>query len=47
MGEMRNTYRILVGMSEAKRSLRKPRSSWEDNIKIVLKYCRRPLTGFG
>jgi hypothetical protein len=32
MGEMRNTYRILVGKSEGKRPLERLR--WEDNIKI-------------
>jgi hypothetical protein len=29
-GEMRNVYKILVGKHEAKRSLGKPRSRWQD-----------------
>jgi hypothetical protein len=36
-GEMRNTYKILVGRPEGTRSLR-PRRRWEDNIKIALNY---------
>jgi hypothetical protein len=30
MGEMRNTYNILVGKPEGKRPLRRPRHRWED-----------------
>jgi hypothetical protein len=37
MGEMRNAYKILVGKPEGKRPLRRPRHTWEDNIKINLK----------
>jgi hypothetical protein len=37
MGEKRNTYRILVGKSEGKRPLGRPRSKWVDNIKIDLR----------
>jgi hypothetical protein len=37
MREKRNTYRILVGKSEGKRSLEKPRRRWVDNIKIDLR----------
>jgi hypothetical protein len=33
-GEMRNTYNILVGKHEGKRSLRIPRHRWEDNIRM-------------
>ena len=29
-------YRVLVGKPEGKRPLRRPRSRWEDNIKIDL-----------
>jgi 3-oxoacyl-ACP reductase-like protein len=36
MGEKRNTYRILVGKSEVKRPLGRPRRRWEDNIKMNL-----------
>jgi hypothetical protein len=36
MGEMRNAYKILVGKSEGKRSLRRPRNRWE-NIKMYLR----------
>jgi hypothetical protein len=34
MREKKNVYRILVGKPEGKRSLRKPRRRWEDNIKM-------------
>jgi hypothetical protein len=33
---MRNAYRLLVGKPERKRSLRRPRRGWVDNIKMVL-----------
>jgi hypothetical protein len=36
-GEKRNAYRGLVGKPEEKRSLGKPRCTWEDNIKINLR----------
>jgi hypothetical protein len=36
MGEKRNAYRLLVGKSEGKRRLGRPRSRWVDNIKMVL-----------
>jgi hypothetical protein len=36
---MRNAYRILVGKPEGKRSLRRPRHKWEDNINTNLKDC--------
>jgi hypothetical protein len=29
-------HRVLVGKSEGKRALRRPRSRWEDNIKMDL-----------
>jgi hypothetical protein len=35
-GEMRKAYTILVGKLEVKRPLRRPRSRWDDNIKIIL-----------
>jgi hypothetical protein len=34
MGEKRNAYRILVGMSEGKGPLVRPRRRWLNNIKI-------------
>jgi hypothetical protein len=37
IGEKRNTYRILVGKSEGKRSLGGPRYRWMDNIKMDLR----------
>jgi hypothetical protein len=35
-GEKLNAYRILVGMSEGKRPLGRPRRRWVDNIKMDL-----------
>jgi hypothetical protein len=34
--ETRNAYRILLGKPEGKRSLRRPRGRWVDNIKMNL-----------
>jgi hypothetical protein len=34
MGEKRNAYRILVGKSEGKRLLGRPRCIWVDNIQM-------------
>jgi hypothetical protein len=42
MGEMRNAYKISVRKPEGKRTLRRPRHRWEDNIKMDLRE-----TGFG
>ena len=36
MGETRGAYRILVGKSERKKPLGRPRRRWEDNIKFGL-----------
>jgi hypothetical protein len=37
MREKRNAYRILVGMTERKRPLGRPRRTWVDNIKMNLR----------
>jgi hypothetical protein len=37
MGEGRGVYRILVGRSEGKRPLGRPKRRWENNIKLDLK----------
>jgi hypothetical protein len=34
MGEGRDVYRVLVGKSDGKKPLGRPRHRWEDNIKI-------------
>jgi hypothetical protein len=34
IGEKRNTYRVFLGEPEGKRSLRRPRRRWKDNIKV-------------
>jgi hypothetical protein len=34
MGKNRDAYRLLVGKPEGKRSLRRPRRTWLDNIRI-------------
>jgi len=39
-GEMRNTYTIIVGKSEGKRPLGKPKRRWEDTIKMNVKGIR-------
>jgi hypothetical protein len=36
MGEGRVVYRVLVGKPERRRSLRRPRRKWEDNIRMDL-----------
>ena len=36
MGEGRSVYRDLVGKPEGKSPLERPRSRWEDNIKLDL-----------
>jgi hypothetical protein len=37
MGEERGVYRVLVGRPEGKGPLGRPRSRWEDNIKMDLR----------
>jgi hypothetical protein len=36
-GEKRNAYMILVGKTEGKRPLGRPRRRWEDNIRMYLR----------
>jgi len=36
MGEWRDVYMILVGKSEGKKPLGRPRRRWEDNIKLCI-----------
>jgi len=36
MEERRGIFRVLVGTSEGKRPLGRPRRRWEDNIKMDL-----------
>jgi hypothetical protein len=36
MGEGRNVYRVLMGTREGKRPLERPRSRWEDGLKMDL-----------
>jgi hypothetical protein len=40
MGEGRGAYRVLVGRSEGKRPLGRPRRRWKDNIKMDLREIR-------
>jgi hypothetical protein len=37
MGEGRNVYRVLMGKSERKTTLERPRCRWEDGIKMDLR----------
>jgi hypothetical protein len=37
MGEGRGVYRVLVGKPEGKSPLGRPRSRWDDNIKMDLR----------
>jgi hypothetical protein len=37
MGEVRRAYNVLFGRPEGRRPLRRPRSRWEDNIKMDLR----------
>jgi hypothetical protein len=41
MGEGRGVYRILVGRSEGRRPIGRPRRRWEDNIKIDIQEVGR------
>jgi hypothetical protein len=37
IGEGRSVYRVLIGRSEGKRPLGRPRRRWEDNIRMDLR----------
>jgi ribosome biogenesis protein Nip4 len=37
MGEVRGAYNILVGRTEGRRPLGRPRHRWEDNIEMDLR----------
>jgi hypothetical protein len=37
MGEKRNAYSVLVGQTEGKRPLGRPRRMWEDNIEMYFR----------
>jgi hypothetical protein len=37
MAEMKNAYKIFVRKSEEARLLRRPRSRWDDNIRMSLR----------
>jgi hypothetical protein len=37
MGEERKVYKVLVGQPEGKRPLARPRSRWEDGIRMDLR----------
>jgi hypothetical protein len=37
MGEGRNVYRVLVGKPEGKRPLERPKSRWDDGLKMDLR----------
>jgi hypothetical protein len=40
MGRMMKAYNILVGISEEKRPLRRPRRRWKNNIRMDLREIR-------
>jgi hypothetical protein len=45
MGEERGMYRVLVGKSEGKRPVGRPRHRWEDNIRKGLQ--KSGMWGYG
>ena len=45
MGERRGIYRVLMGRPEGRRPLGRPKSRWEDNIKMDLQKVGRVWTG--
>ena len=42
-GERKGAYRVLMGITEGKRPLGRPRRRWEGNIKMDLKEVRREI----
>ena len=46
MGERRSVHRVLVGETEGKKSLGRPRRRWEDNIKMDLQESEGVETGW-
>jgi hypothetical protein len=44
-GEKRGVYRVLVGNTERKRPLGRPRRRWEDNMKMDLQEVRYGVMG--
>jgi hypothetical protein len=36
VGESRDAYRVLIGKSEGRRRLERPRHRWENNVKMDL-----------
>jgi hypothetical protein len=38
MGEVKNTYSILIETSEGNNPLRRPRFRWKDNVKVDIEY---------
>ena len=46
MEEGRGVYKVLVGKTEGKRSLGRPRRRWEDNIKMDLQEVEKVCGDF-
>ena len=47
VGKDRGVHRVLVGKSEGKRPLGRPRHRWEDNIKMDLQEVGEGVVGTG
>jgi len=47
MGDRRGVYRVLVRKPEGKRTLGRPRRSWDDNIKIDIQEVGCGMCGYG
>jgi hypothetical protein len=47
MGEGRGVHRVLVGKSEGKKPLGRPKRRWEDSIKMNLREVGGGLDGAG